>query len=187
MNYIIEKFIKDLNKDIKENDQEQATLLSNAGGITTSWNAYHNKTNPGFFTPFNQQLSNQKIAGIKQAAIAASYLPIMQLTVATIHALIAAFELSCSLKHVVYGEWDEAATKIIDTAVEITAAIYYSAAFALTLLTEVTALLTRSIATLVDMTRKDSVDNVGPLHVRVPQFEDDVNVFEVDTYNNSYI
>ena len=135
-------------------ENQHIITLNTKGGIATGWSFKHSDTNPGFFTPFGQELGSsygKKTAGLKEAALTAGLLPALKLQ----QALANAF-MSCAAPFVVIalciqGEWNNAAHMGLGALVGPLLAIYFTGAFLLNLVKEVTALITRSLATLVSV------------------------------------
>jgi len=89
--------------------------------------------------------------GMKQAAIAAGLLPALQLQTALASAFALPGNLLLGISASIKGDWDQAAKYGMDALHMARQAAYFSGAFVLNCLKEVTAFITRSIATLVDM------------------------------------
>ncbi len=155
-------FIKKTIAQIDENDCSHLQTLSNNDGIATNWALYHSKTNPGFFTSFNQKVSvtddlgeevevQETPFGMQQAAIAIGLLPALQLQTALVAAISVPGMLLFAVSATFAGDWKAASGVGMGALAFTTQAVYFSGAFVLNLLKEVTAFITRSIATLVDM------------------------------------
>lgn len=146
--------------DILKKEKEHLKSLSKCDGIATDWAVFHSKTNPGFFTSFNQTIpfdyDNRTYQipmnmGMKQAAIAASLLPTLQLQTALVSAVQLPAALLLTISNMLEGNWESAA--YFGKAALATAAqtVYFSCAFVLNLVKEITAFITRSVATLIEM------------------------------------
>lgn len=142
-------------------------FLSKLGGTSTRWAPYQDGTNsgffndtkPGFFTPFNQKLVWNKTSGMKQAVIAASFVPTIKLVTVVAMVLVQPIVLLAGIKDLIMGQWGDAFDKSLIALSFAGIGIYFSGAFVLNFLKEVTALLTRSIATLVHMCKGSVCDN----------------------------
>jgi len=139
------KYIDKAIEIIKHEEEEQLRFLSRKDGISTDWSLNGSYRNPGFFTPFNKKM------GIKQAAIATGLLPLLKLQNALTATLLIPATLFGSIGIGLHGNWKEAGETALMTLALPISAVYFSGAFILNLLKEVTALITRSFATLVDM------------------------------------
>ncbi len=155
------EFINDSIKQLQKEEKTQLKCLSRSGGLSTDWALNQSSSNPGFFTPFNKKM------GIKQAVIATGLLPALKLQAALSTMLLIPTHLFASIVDLINGRWENACDNALSGLVKLpTAAIYFSGAFILNLLKEITALITRSIATLVDMCRgsnKEPIEFAGYL------------------------
>jgi len=153
-------FIKNMLNQIDQIDNGHIETLTDNDGIATNWSLYHSKKNPGFFTSFNQKMpvdngfdedTQATPFGMQQAAIATGLLPALQLQTALASALAVPGFLLMALSGTIQGDWNGAG-RLSMTALSLAIeAVYFSGAFVLNLLKEVTAFITRSIATLVDL------------------------------------
>ena len=147
---------------IKDDDARiHNEVLPEHNGISTAWALGASDNHPGFFTPFasnsvtnyiyEQYFSRARPAGIKQAAITVGLLPALQLQTALTSALWASCHLLDSMSSAVNGDFEQYLYKTKYAVGFTCSAVYFTGAFVINLLKEVTAFITRSIATLVEM------------------------------------
>lgn len=137
---------------------------------TKQYDYSDNKTSiaPGFITPFTAEHGS-----IEQAATTMGLLPTLYLGTAAIHAILGPLlGIFGGIYNSIKGDWNSAAAMgmlVISSPVD---AIYCLGSFALTLLKEITAFITRSIATLVEMGKgQSSTENAAK-----PYFDDSADL-----------
>ena len=102
---------------------------------------------PGFFTPFHEQH-----ASMKQAAITVGLLPALNLGAVLFLAIIAPpLCIFDSIEASINGDWTAAGDSACGAVASPILATYCLGSFVINLLKEITAFITRSIATLVAM------------------------------------
>lgn len=138
----------------------RVTLL---GGKPTLWSFDELSTKittyqPGFFTPFHEQH-----ASMKQAAITVGLLPALNLGAALLLAIIGPpVYIFDSIKESINGDWTAAGDSACGAVASPILATYCLGSFVINLLKEITAFITRSIATLVAMNSgSDQLDKLG--------------------------
>lgn len=151
-------FFKEVWQSIIETEKDHRNALLIHDGLCTNLSFFDNKTNPGFFTPFTANMSTQSCdessypvkAEFKQAITAALFLPAQQLQTALLQTCYIPAQIILALAMLVTADGEKASNHSkLALAATIHAAYFYGA-FALTLIREVFALLTRSIASLID-------------------------------------
>lgn len=139
------EYINNIISEIQKDELIHSAFLSNHGGRSTGWSFSQNSGKPGFFTPFNKKMD------MKQALIATGLLPVLKggnallitfLAPVTLFSALLETIVRCQLTPLLEG------AGLILFVYPVTT-IYFSGAFILNLLKEISALITRSIATLV--------------------------------------
>ena len=129
-----------------------AYRVTQLGGKPTLWSFDELSTEittyqPSFFTPFHEQH-----ASMKQAAITVGLLPALNLGAALFLAIIAPpVCIFDSIKASINGDWTAAGDSACGAVASPILATYCLGSFVINLLKEITAFITRSIATLVAM------------------------------------
>jgi hypothetical protein len=165
-------------------EQEVEKKLTRLGGVSTAWSLqetnenYENRSvHPGFFTPFNPRVVEKReeyvkgglksqyrpgaedhisyTPGYKEAGLALG-LSSLNLQTAAICACHAGTSFFNAMIHIVRGDLEGAQRGAGETVQGVCGAFYFLGSFVLNFVKELTALVTRSIATLVAMCRKDN-------------------------------
>ena len=156
------EFINKIIKEIKKDEKKQSEFLYDKNGISTNWAFSRSNRNPGFFTPFNQKM------GIQQSLIATTLMPVLKLQSALAATFLIPAALFGSIGLGVHAQFGVAfdSFKLLLTFPFVS--LYFSGAFVLNLLKEITAIITRSIATLVQFCMGSNKSSTEP-----DQFADD--------------
>ena len=158
MRTFFEDYYASLNETIQMNEESCINFVHDVGGLHTHINNQQGQF-VGFFTPFNELVNvpdgsnRMKPAGIKEAAIATAVLPTIQLVQAIAFTALIPYKLVESIIAAVRGDLENAEAYFGQFLLVIPSSIYCYGGFVFNLLKELTALVTRSVATLVDTFR----------------------------------
>lgn len=139
---------------VSRDEQEHLDVLSSLGGLSTSWSNWVSHNNPGFFSPYTKKM------GIKPALIVTGLLPLLKLQYSIFSTLMIPASIVGGIACLLLGHLGEASNCAQGLLLAPIFAVYFSGAFVLNLLKEVTALITRSIATLIHTCLGPSGDEI---------------------------